>query len=56
MDVRRVEKHPQNMLVTLVITNMLTPQGPLAFEVSETPEEVIQKIETALCTSPISLN
>lgn len=45
--IRSVEKSPKNLLQTIVITNLMTPQGLVTYEVSETPEEIARRIEIA---------
>ena len=38
--IRVVQPQPRNQMVTLVVTNIIGPQGPLAYEVLETPATI----------------
>ena len=38
--IRVVQQQPRNQMLTLVVTNIVGPQGPLAYEVLETPATI----------------
>ena len=44
--VRIVQRHPKNEMITLVITNVIGPQGPLAYEVLESPDVIAAQINS----------
>lgn len=46
--VRSVERHPENLLTSLVAMNLLTPTGPLVYEVVEGPDTVAQLVNENL--------
>lgn len=51
-DVRTVSKDQKNPLQTLVSTPIMTNQGPLAYPVLESQEEVVNAIEVAAGNVP----
>jgi hypothetical protein len=42
-----VHKTPNNLTETTILTSILTPTGPITFNVMETPEEVGWAVNTA---------
>lgn len=45
--VRVVQRQPRNEMVTLVVTNIIGPQGPLAYEVLEAPSTIAALINVS---------
>lgn len=42
--VKGAQRNPQNLLETIVITNLLSIQGPMHFAVTESPTEVAEAV------------
>ena len=45
--VRVVERNPGNPLITQIVSNFMTPKGPLAYEVREAPAEIAVLVNEA---------
>lgn len=54
-DIMRVQKNPDNLLETVVMTSLMTPQGPSIIVVFETCEEVGMMANRALARGMESL-
>jgi len=46
--IRSAERHPENLLETLVAMNLMTPQGPLVYNVLEPPAVIADMVNTML--------
>lgn len=46
--IRSAERSQSNQLLTVVSTMLMTPQGPVAYEVLESPQEVADRVNKAL--------
>lgn len=46
-NIRTVEKHPQNPLQTIISTYLMTQQGPVVYNVIESVEEAVEKVNRA---------
>jgi hypothetical protein len=52
-EVRAVERHPENLLETLVVSILVGPNGqPIVYSVLEPPEEIVEMLEAAYRAAP----
>jgi hypothetical protein len=47
-DIKSVQKDPNNLIQTLVVTNIVTPQGYQTFAVLEPMDEIAAQVNNAL--------
>lgn len=47
-DVMVCRRNPQNLLETIVMTIVMTPQGPLSYVVLESVEDVAERVNKAM--------
>lgn len=50
-DVRTIEKDARDQITTMVTTDIFTQQGPIAYRVMETIDEVAARVASALSAS-----
>jgi hypothetical protein len=53
-DIRSIQKDPANLLQTLVVTTIITPQGLQTFAVLEPVDEIAAQVNNAIRGGPLN--